>query len=144
MSNLTNMRNHLHYMRGVVEKLSHADRAAHEAYLTSAAHQEYDAARMELANLEEQCRQAILDDFDQHGDKEPVLGFKVQERKSVSYDEGDALAWALEHKLALKLDATKFKKYADDLPFVTVQLRPTAAIATDLTQYINNKGDDDE
>ena len=86
-----------------------------------------DHARTELEH-------AALEEYNRTGSKKLVNGIGIRENSKIEYDEKEALKWAIEHKLALKLDATKFKTYAPDLEFVTVSKVPAVTLPTD-----NNK-----
>ena len=56
----------------------------------------------------------------------------------LEYEPGKALDWALEHKLALKLDTPKFEKLAKISPpdFVGIGQEPRCQIATDLEKVL--------
>ena len=62
----------------------------------------------------------------------PGIGIRV--RTCLNYEAKEAMDWALEHKLALKLDVSNFEKIAktSNLPFVTVTEEPTVTIAQEL------------
>ena len=62
----------------------------------------------------------------------PGVGIRVMTR--LYYEGYKAMDWAMEHKLALKLDSSAFEKIAktNNLPFVTISEEPSATIATEL------------
>jgi len=64
----------------------------------------------------------------------PGVGIRVMSR--LDYDAKEAMGWAMEHKLALKLDSSVFEKIAktSNLPFVTIFEELTATIATELVR----------
>ena len=64
----------------------------------------------------------------------PGVGIRVMSR--LNYENKDAIEWALEHKLALKLDTSAFEKIAktSNLPFVDITEVPQATIATELNR----------
>jgi len=59
----------------------------------------------------------------------------------LNYDDREAMSWALEHKLALKLDTSAFEKIAktSNLMFVTILEEPSATIATELKRWNNGQ-----
>ena len=64
----------------------------------------------------------------------PGIGIRVMTR--LNYESQKAMEWAMEHKLALKLDSSAFEKIAktSNLPFVTITEEPVATIATELAK----------
>ncbi len=64
----------------------------------------------------------------------PGVGIRVLTK--LGYDNQAALGWAIEHKLALKLDTPTFEKIAktSNLPFVNISEEPQATIATELAK----------
>jgi hypothetical protein len=68
-------------------------------------------------------------------------GVKIRVAKSVEYPADEALAWARDNLPgALKLDATKFEKYAvdfrPDVDWLTIRDEPQATIPSDLSWLI--------
>ncbi len=59
-------------------------------------------------------------------------GVKIREVTQLAYDPKRALDWAMEHRMALTLDAKAFEKIAKaaSLPFVQVTVEPQATLAT--------------
>ena len=91
-------------------------------------------AGAEVAEVEDRLRELTLRAYAETGDKAPAIGVGIREVTKYAYDPKTALNWAIEHKMALKLDETKFKNHvkADPPDFVTVTTEPQATIATNL------------
>jgi len=70
------------------------------------------------------------------GEKSVAPGIGIRVKTVLGYLASDALDWAIEHKLALKLDSSTFEKIAktSNLPFVSITEEPTATIATELVK----------
>ncbi len=83
---------------------------------------------------EEELRKLTLLAYAETGDKAPAVGVGIREVTKYSYNSGEALKWAIEHTMALKLDETKFKNHvkADPPDFVKITTEPQATIATEL------------
>jgi len=79
--------------------------------------------------------------FYQTGDKAPVKGVGIREMTKLEYDAGVAFNWALEHKMAVKLDVSAFEKIAKASPlaFVKTYQEPIATIATNLSSVITGQ-----
>ena len=58
-------------------------------------------------------------------------GVRVREMTRLTYDPQDALAWAIEHRLALVLDVKTFEQLArvTALPFVSYWIEPQATLS---------------
>lgn len=98
-----------------------------------------DAARSTVAALEDQVRVLAVDVFQLTDDRRPAPGVEVVQETVVLYDEGKAFAWAVEHKMGLKLDEKAFAKIATADPeglkdVVSISKRAKTKIATDLTK----------
>jgi hypothetical protein len=65
------------------------------------------------------------------GSKDIASGVRVREMTRLTYDPQDALAWAIEHRLALTLDVKTFDQLArvTTLPFVTYWVEPQATLS---------------
>ena len=87
---------------------------------------------------ESKLREMTLQAYADTGNKAPEVGVGIRLRTVLSYESQGAMSWALEHKLALKLDTSAFEKIAktSDLPFVTIAEEPQATIATELKEAI--------
>jgi len=92
----------------------------------------------DVAVAEQDLREMTLLAFYQTGDKAPVKGVGIREMTKLEYDAGVAYNWALEHKMAIKLDVSAFEKIAKASPldFVKTSLEPIATIATDLSSIV--------
>ena len=87
-----------------------------------------------VSEAETILRELTLKVFAFNGNKAPGPGVGIREVTKYAYDGGEALKWAREHKMALKLDETKFKNHVKPAPpdFVKVPTEAQATIATDL------------
>lgn len=93
-----------------------------------------DAA--EAAEAEELVRGLALDVFMETENTKPAPGVEIKQFTTLTYDHKQALAWALEHRIALVLDKKTFEKIAPSLEFVHVAKDPRATIATDLDKAL--------
>lgn len=89
-----------------------------------------------VKEAEAELRDATLQAYALTGNKSPEVGVCVRVKTCLGYESKDAMEWAVEHKLALKLDASSFEKIAktNNLPFVTITEEPQATIATELQE----------
>lgn len=94
------------------------------------------SASLQVAEAEATLRDLTLKAYTKTGSKSPAVGVGIKEVTTYSYDNAEALAWAKEHSLCLKLDDTAFKKQVkiSPLPFVTSTTEPQATIAQDLPE----------
>jgi hypothetical protein len=85
----------------------------------------------EIFDLETNARKFALEQFEVT--KEPKIGYglTIVQHKQCEYDETKAFEWAKDRGLALKLDATKFKKLAEleELDFVSFDKKPSVNIS---------------
>jgi len=97
----------------------------------------------DVAVAEQELRDMTLLTFFQTGDKSLVKGVGIKEMTKLEYDTGVAYNWALEHKIAVKLDVLAFEKIAKASPmdFVKISKEPIATIASDLSSIINVQED---
>ena len=113
--------------------------------LRVSAYQEFVEANQPLldneSNAKTACEEAetilrnlALISYAETGEKAVAPGIGIRVMSRLGYDVKEAMAWALDHKLALKLDSSAFEKIAktSDLPFVTTTEEPQATIATEL------------
>lgn len=93
-------------------------------------------AGAEVAEAEAQLRELAITEYTKTGNKTVAPGVGIRVMTRLSYDGKEAMDWAMEHKLALKLDSSAFEKIAktSNLPFVTISEEPTATIATELVR----------
>jgi len=92
-------------------------------------------AKIVRQEAEEQLRELALQFYSDTGEKSVAPGVGIRVREVLDYDSKEAFSWALEHKIALKLDGPAFEKIAKMAPetrpsFVTITEEPTATIAT--------------
>ena len=89
----------------------------------------------ELRVVEEELRRQALLWFASTGEKRPVGGVLIVMERHLEYDEEMALAWAVEHGLAIQLDAAVFRRMAlaGGAPGVaTVTETPKVRLARDM------------
>lgn len=93
-------------------------------------------ARTVCVEAEDTLREMTLQVYTETGNKAPEIGVGIRVRTCLDYEDNEAMNWAMEHKLALKLDPSAFEKIAktSNLPFVTITEEPTATIATELAK----------
>lgn len=90
-----------------------------------------------VAELETNLRELTLQAFAETGNKAPAEGVSVKIFGVLSYDPKEALQYAKEHGVALKLDTTSFEKMAkiSELrpSFVSITEEARAQIASNLS-----------
>lgn len=93
-----------------------------------------------IAEVDAEIRAERLGLYDGE-DKSKMLGVAVREETRLNYDEGDALDWAMEHQMAVKLDKGAFEKLAKlmDISFVKVEKILAATIAADLSEFVSTE-----
>jgi len=126
----------------VVEARRKADEASHKLQsaraiwevTNHALFEESELTKVQCEESEQLLRELTLQAYQETGNKTPLAGIGIRVMTRLSYEAKEAMDWALEHKLALKLDTGSFEKIAktSSLPFVTVLEEPQATIATDL------------
>lgn len=91
-------------------------------------------AGAEVAVVEAKLRELTLQAYAETGNKAPLPGVGIREVMKFEYDGKEALQWAIDHKMALKLDEVKFKNCvkADPPDFVNVITEPQATISPNL------------
>ena len=94
----------------------------------------------QLPEAETSLRAAAIEAYKATGNKTPGPGLAIKIMTRLEYELKDALTWAIEHKMALKLDSSAFEKIAKTttLEFVRVDEEPMATIATDLDKALAN------
>ncbi len=99
------------------------------------------AAKTDCQEAEELLRHMTLTAYEATGEKAPEIGVGIRVKTCLSYDDKDALEWAMEHRLALKLDSPVFEKIAktSNLPFVFTEEKAQATIATELNRIEEEK-----
>lgn len=96
--------------------------------------------QLQLAELA--LRTLALAEYDRTGNKAPGPGVGIREVTRLEYSEPEALAWAVAHNLALRLDRNAFEKIVkvQPPPFVTALMETHATIATDLGKALGIEG----
>ena len=95
-----------------------------------------EATKTVCAEREVTLREMAVKVFGETGNKQVAPGVVIRAMTRLNYEYKDAIIWALDHRLALKLDSSTFDKMvkANPLPFDFVKIteEPTATIATEL------------
>ena len=88
----------------------------------------------EIFELETKAREFALEQFEVTKNPKIGYGLKIVQRTQCEYDDAEALTWAINCGLALKLDTTKFKKIAEveKLNFVTFDKKPSCNIDSNI------------
>jgi len=91
-------------------------------------------AHSQVAEAEAKLRELTIKAYQETGNKAPAPGVGIREVTKLEYDPSVAFDWAVEHRMALKLDTSGFEKIvkASPLDFVRVYQEPQATIATNL------------
>ncbi|MDZ4246177.1 MAG: hypothetical protein U1D67_03550 [Dehalococcoidia bacterium] len=93
-----------------------------------------------LEYSEDSLRTAALEQFKLDGNRKPTPGVEVKMFTELTYEPKQALAWAMEHKIALALDKKVFEYIAKQgtpgTEFASVTETPRAQIATDLDKAL--------
>lgn len=100
-----------------------------------------EEARAAVANAENTLRQAGLAHYAENpSTKKLPCGLSVRVVSSLEYEGTAALAWAIEHKMALALDKKAFEAIAKthNVPFVTAKENIIITIPTDTTKLLEN------
>ena len=99
------------------------------------------AAQTDLAAEEQALREATIIAFKETGNKAPTPGVGIREITHLDYDPKTALAYALEHRVALELNKKVFEGIAraEKLEFVTVRAEAQATIAQDLDKVLGTE-----
>lgn len=102
----------------------------------------------QLTKVEADLRAAALAEFQATADKHPHPAVSIKLTNSLSFDVGEALAWAREHMpVVLTLDTKAFGKAIKALPLMPECVKwsevPTTNVATDLTEYLGVDPDAD-
>jgi hypothetical protein len=91
-----------------------------------------------VSEAEDKLRELTLKAYSETGNKAPEIGVGIRVVTILKYRKQEALTWAMEHKMALKLDTSGFEKTVKanplTFPFVTITDEPTATIATELAK----------
>jgi len=95
-----------------------------------------DESKLACSEAEGKLRVMAIEAYLKTLDKAVAPGVGIRVMTKLDYNADEAMAWAVKHELALKLDTGKFEKIAktENLPFVTITEEPTATIATDLSK----------
>jgi len=88
------------------------------------------------SEVEDKLGELTLQVYAQTGNKAPAPRVGIRVKTVLGYLASEAMDWAMEHRLALKLDSSAFEKIAktSSLPFVTISEEPQATIATQLEE----------
>ena len=108
-----------HRLRAQVHALREAWTLQHAALL-----QEEALRQASLEQAEAALRQLAVQRYQATGQKTLAPGVKVRDLTRLTYDPQVALAWAIEHHLALRLDVKAFEQLARITPLACVTLHP--------------------
>ena len=88
----------------------------------------------QVVEAESRLRELTIEAYKETGDKTPADGVGIREVMVLEYDPDKAFGWAVEHKLAPKLDISTFEGIAKKSPpeFVKIDKVPQATISTKL------------
>ena len=91
-------------------------------------------ANQQTIESEARLRELTLQVYAETGNKAPAIGVGIREVTKLEYDAKVAFNWAVEHKMALKLDTSGFEKIvkASPLDFVKITTEPQATISANL------------
>ena len=115
------------------------DDAYHEwLEMTAILHTAAEKAKAEVVEAETCLREMALTIYRDTEDKHPGPGVEIKQRVRLLYDPGEALAWAVEHGLALSLDVKAFERHAKAGPigFVEYRNEAMAALAQDMAKAL--------
>lgn len=130
-------------LRILVATLSQLQKLSYEIYLAAHSFDIEHLAKQKkgLEKAESLLRQTALESYALDGNKAPIAGVIIKEFETLVYDPAVALAWALNHSMALQLDVKAFEKIAKVSPLACVSYRgeARAQIATDLTKLLEEK-----
>jgi len=93
-----------------------------------------EKTKEQTALMEDIVRSNALDHYRLNKNKHICMGVGIRVMQDVLFDDDLALAWSMEHKVALRLDIPMFKKIAKAQPidFVTIEDRPIATIPSNI------------
>ena len=94
--------------------------------------------KVQLNELEMKVRTAAVQGYELDGAKERCPGVSIKIFEELRYDPKKALAWAIAHSMALKLEARGFEKVAkvQDIDFVEKREVAKAMVAQDLGKVL--------
>lgn len=92
--------------------------------------QQIDEIKTNIDALTSTIKEIAIGKFKETGDKVFDGGVKIRIMKKLEYLEENAFGWAMQHKIALKLDKKDFEKIAkiQDIDFVKIIEEPSATI----------------
>ena len=90
-----------------------------------------------MEEAETLLRELTLKAYAETGNKAPAVGVGIREVTKLEYNPTTAFGWAMEHRIAIKLDVSVFEKIAKTAPetkpgFVTITTEPQATISSNL------------
>ena len=108
----------------------------------------------EETDIDANLRKLAVNYFETYGNKKPHCAIVIRQNNIPRYDLSTALIWAKEHLLkAVKpetLDKAFFEKHAravaetDPIELVSWEIRNTATISEDLSEYLPGRATDEE
>ncbi len=105
-------------------------------------------AKTKREKAEEALREAGLKEYEVTKDKHPIPGTEIKVSVKLVYEPETALAWAIEHKQAVRpasLNAKEFeaivKAMAEKPDFVTMKEEAKATLASDMAAVLEGVGE---
>ena len=102
-----------------------------------------------LAEKEQEVRKAVVEAFRAAGgkDRKVAPGASIREGRDYRYEEQEVLAWAKEHAPLLVVENVNCRAFEREAEFyrekgapVKITVEYTAALASDLSAYLNGEG----
>jgi hypothetical protein len=105
---------------------------------TSALKAKQVAAKQRVSEAEDRAKGQALDLFKETKDKKPIKGveIKIFTETNIEFDPSEALAWAVETGLCLKLDHEKFAKVSPILGLDFVKVTETSTPKAQLSRTL--------
>ena len=79
-----------------------------------------NSLRVKQGDTKLELKLQAIEDFKASGEKKLLGGIGIRVGSTLEYDEAEALSWAKEHKLCLKLDSRSFERLAKSQEFTFV------------------------
>ena len=138
MDKITELINEVVYARKLAQQATELRKSSYQTWVDANQHfidSEKTACEVCL-EAETELRKLAIQLFEANGEKIVAPGVGIRMLTKISYDEKEALEWAMDHKLALKLDGKKFSSLAKDgtIDFVVMSEEPQATIASELVK----------
>lgn len=137
----------LNAQRHELEVLTAQKAAAYEAWRTDnlALLANVDNTEAEVKRLEAEIRQEAVRTYQMFDNPHPYPGVEVKVFTVLTYEEREALQWAVTHGIALTLNKRLFEDIAKgptgaEMPFVKISKEARAQLAKDLSKALELEG----